>query len=94
MAKKRTRVLTNGGDGMFFYHKKTKHPAKQLSHTEKTWTNRRYTHSPNRIKDYILDTDDFLPEEEVYKTKKLFVDSIYTRGHPYNVFKRRKKKKR
>ena len=95
--KKRFSRYPNGGDGMFFYHKKTGHPAKQLAHTEKTWTNRRYTHSPNRPKDYELDLDDFLLSDGVYKTKAIFVDIIYTRGREFITNRRmhgRKKKKR
>jgi len=87
---KRKENYPNGGDDMFFYHKKTKHPAKQLQHTKKTWTNKRYTHSPNRLKDYEEDIEYSTPEEPVYKTKLSFTDSIYTRGKPYKM----KKKKR
>ena len=92
--KKKNIVYTNGGDEMFFYHKKTGHPAKQLSHTKKTWTNRRYTHSPNRIKDYELDFDDFNEEDGIYKTKRVFIDIIYTRGRIYDMtqYKKRMKK--
>lgn len=39
MSKKKDKNFSakykNGGDGMFFYHKKTRHPAKQISHAEK-----------------------------------------------------------
>ncbi len=94
MSKKKDKNFSakykNGGDGMFFYHKKTRHPAKQISHAEKTWTNRRYTHSPNRIKDYEEDTSLSTEEEPVYATRSSFVDPIYTRGRPYRM----KKKKR
>ena len=97
MAKKKKRInydkLPNGGDEMFFFHKKTGHPAKQIAHTQKTWSNRRYTHTPNRLKDYELDEDLSEDEEPVYKTKLVFIDSIYTRGHPFNM-KTFKKKKR
>ena len=91
--RKNEIIYPNGGDGMFFYHKKTGHPAKQISHTEKTWTNKRYTHSPNRIKDYEIDISLSSEDNIVYKTKRIFVDTIYTRGHPYNI-KSFKKKKR
>ena len=84
------REYPNGGDGMFFYHKKTGHPAKQISHTDKTWTNYRYTHNPNRMKDYILDLDYSTPEQPVYRTKHLFTDSIYTRSRPFNMTKNKK----
>ena len=80
----------NGGDGMFFYHKKTKHPAKQIAHAEKTWTNKRYTHSPNKMKDYEEDKTLSTVEKPVYATKTAFIDPIYTRGRPYRM----KKKKR
>ena len=68
----------------------TKHPAKQLAHTEKTWTNKRYTHHPNDKKNYILDEELSTPEMPVYYHKSAFIDSIYTRGFPYSI----KKKKR
>ena len=75
----------NGGDGMFFYHKKTKHPAKQLAHSDKTWTNKRYTHAPNRMNDYEIDEEYSTEDYPSYKTKKKHVDTIYTRGKPYNM---------
>ena len=84
---KRNRQYPNGGDGMFFYHKKTKHPALQISHTEKTWTNRRYTHSPNSLSNYVLDEELSTPENPMYYHKSLFKDSIYTRGLPYKIKK-------
>ena len=92
MSKKRRlkSQYPNGGDGMFFYHKKTKHPAKQLAHSDKKWTNKRYTHNPNRPNCYELDNDYSTDEFPVYRTKKAYVDSIYTRGRPYDM----KKKKR
>lgn len=80
----------NGGDGMFFFHKKTGHPAKQIVHTEKTWTNKRYTHHPNNMKNYEEDVEMSSEERKVYYQKTLFVDPIYTRGKPYRM----KKKKR
>ena len=80
----------NGGDNMFFYHKKTKQPAKQISHTIKTWTNKRYTHKPSRVNDYEEDYEYSTQEAPVYYTKKSYTDSIYTRGRPYRM----KKKKR
>ena len=86
-------TLPNGGDGMFFFHKKTGHPAMQISHTNKTWSNRRYTHTPNRIKDYDFDEELSDDENLVYKTKIVFTDSIYTRGHPYNMNSYKKKKR-
>jgi len=88
--KKRSNNYPYGGDGMFFYHKKTKHPARQIKHTQKTWTNKRYTHSPNRIKDYEEDELLSTSDNPIYVTKLEFTDSIYTRGYPYNM----KKKKR
>ena len=88
--KKYKNNYPNGGDDMFFYHKKTKHPAKQISHTIKTWSNRRYTHNPNRPNDYDIDKELSDDSIVVYKTKNIFVDSIYTRGRPYKI----KKKKR
>ena len=84
------REYPNGGDGMFFYHKKTGHPAKQISHTEKTWTNRRYTHHPNRNSNYVLDEELSSPEEPIYYQKTIFTDGIYTRGRPF-VFKKKKR---
>ena len=93
MKKKKNILYTNGGDGMFFYHKKTHHPAKQLAHTDKTWVNKRYTHSPNRMKDYEIDEELSTDDNVVYKTKRIFEDTIYTRGQPYNM-KSYKKKKR
>ena len=57
MKKWKKYEYPKGGDGMFFYHKKTKHPAKQMSHTEKTWANRRYTHKPNNMSNYIEDKE-------------------------------------
>lgn len=83
--KKQIRDYKNGGDGMFFYHKKTRHPAKQISHTKKTWSNKRYTHSPNRIKDYEIDEELSENYEIVYATKKIFTDDIRTRGYPYKM---------
>ena len=85
--KKTTTNYPNGGDEMFFYHKKTKHPAKQISHSEKTWTNKRYTHRPNRLKDYVEDTEYSDFNNPVFCTKAIFIDSIYTRGKPYKMKK-------
>lgn len=89
--RKKKRVLKstyiNGGDGMFFFHKLTKHPAKQISHTDKTWTNRRYTHSPNNMSNYIKDDELSTEESIVYYHKSLFTDKIYTRGRPYKIKK-------
>ncbi len=87
--QKHYRKYPNGGDGMFFFHKKTKHPAKQISHTEKTWTNLRYTHSPNNLSNYVVDEELSTKEYLVYHHKSLFVDSIYTRGYPYKIKKKR-----
>ena len=67
--KKFRKKYPNGGDGMFFYHKKTKHPAKQISHTEKTWTNKRYTHHPNRLNNYKIDEELSTSEEIIYFQK-------------------------
>ena len=80
----------NGGDGMFFFHKLTKHPAKQISHTEKTWTNKRYTHHPNNPKNYVKDEELSTDDESIYYHKSTFTDRMYTRGRPYEI----KKKKR
>ena len=98
MAKRRNnknlnKIYPNGGDGMFFYHKSTGHPALQISHTEKTWSNKRYTHHPNRIKDYELDENLSTADDKVYATKIIFTDSIYTRGYPYNMNTKPKKKR-
>ena len=94
MSKKKKKDLSqkykNGGDEMFFFHKKTRHPAKQIAHSEKTWTNKRYTHTPNRLKDYEEDKTLSTKEDPVYATKISFIDPIYTRGRPYRM----KKKKR
>lgn len=90
MKKWKNYEYPKGGDGMFFYHKKTKHPAKQMSHTEKTWTNRRYTHKPNNMSNYIEDKELSTYDSPIYYYKSLFIDSIYTRGRPYKI----KKKKR
>ena len=87
--RKKKFVYPNGGDGLFFYHKKTKHPAKQLSHSDKTWTNQRYTHSPNNLKNYRVDEDLSTLDEIIYYQKTIFIDSIYTRGRPYS-FKKKK----
>ena len=87
MKRKRTKKYPNGGDGMFFFHKKTGHPAKQLEHTDKTWTNRRYTHSPNSLNNYKKDEELSTPEKPVYYHKTNFVDSIYTRGRPLKIKK-------
>ena len=76
-----------------FFIKKTCHPAKQINHTDKTWTNVRYTHSPNRIKNYEIDIELSSNNNIVYRTKTLFIDTIYTRGKPYDM-KSFKKKKR
>ena len=92
--RKRRRDYPNGGDNMFFYHKSTGHPAKQLAHTLKTWTNRRYTHSPNNLKNYILDESLSTTEDPVYYHKTIFVDTIYKRGRPYDMSQYKKKKKR
>ena len=92
--RKRNYKYPNGGDGMFFYHKSTGHPAKQLSHSNKKWVNRRYTHSPNNIKNYRLDKTLSTSEVNVYYHKSLFEDSIYKRGRPYNMLFYNKKKKR
>ncbi len=86
-------IYKNGGDGMFFYHKKTRHPAKQISHTPKTWKNIRYTHSPNRLKDYEIDESLSTENDVVYKTKRVFEDTIYTRGQPYDMRSYKKKKR-
>ena len=88
--KKHKKHYPDGGDGMFFYHKKTKHPAKQISHTEKTWTNKRFTHSPNRMKDYVYDSSTSTVGNPSYMTKASFTDVIYTRGQPYNMNKYKK----
>ena len=85
--KKTKDDYPNGGDGMFFFHKKTRHPALQISHTDTTWTNRRYTHNPNSLKNYVLDESLSTPEKPVYYQKTLFTDSIYTRGKPYKIKK-------
>ena len=82
----------NGGDGMFFYHKKTKHPAKQISHTEKTWTNYRYTHNPNNFKNYRKDESLSTKDNPVYYHKLKYVDSIYTRGLPYKIKNKKRHK--
>ena len=91
MSKKK-KTYPNGGDGMFFYHKKTKHPALQVGHSEKTWINRRYIHTPNNIKNYILDNS--LPDIDgpMYYHKSLFEDNIYTRGRPYSKINKKKKR--
>ena len=94
MPRKRKRNLKkeypNGGDGMFFYHKKIGHPAKQLAHTESTWTNRRYTHNPNNLKNYRKDEELSTPEKNVYYHKSDFTDSIYTRGRPLNLINKKR----
>ena len=87
--KRNFKEYPNGGDGMFFYHKLAKHPAKQISHTDTTWTNRRYTHHPNNIKNYVLDEELSTPNHPVYYHKSLFTDKLYTRGYPYKIKKRR-----
>ena len=92
--RKRIREYPNGGDGMFFFHKSTGHPAKQLAHTKKTWTNRRYTHSPNNLNNYRLDEELSTPGEEIYYHKSLFKDTIYKRGRPYDMSQYKKKKKK
>lgn len=74
MKKKHKRRISyknypNGGDGMFFFHKLTKHPAKQIMHDEKTWSNRRYTHSPNNLKNYVLDIELSDDDEKIYYHK-------------------------
>lgn len=94
--KRKAKEYPNGGDGMFFFHKATGHPAKQLEHTNKTWTNRRYTHSPNNIKNYHLDESLSSKDTKVYYHKSIFTDSIYKRGRPYDMtqYSKRKKKKR
>lgn len=89
--KKQNIDYPNGGDGMFFFHKKTKHPAKQISHTEKTWTNRRYTHSPNNLSNYEEDKTLSTKEKPVYVQKGTFIDSIYTRGSPYKKLNKKKR---
>ena len=88
--KKHKKIFPKGGDGMFFYHKKTKHPAKQIAHTEKTWANKRLTHNPNRMKNYVYDDSTSTKENPSYITKLTFVDTIYTRGQPYNMNKYKK----
>ena len=90
MANKKRNIAIdypNGGDGMFFYHKVAKHPAKQISHTDKTWTNIRYTHKPNNMKNYRLDEDLSTEDCPVYYHKSVFVDKLYTRGRPYKMKK-------
>ena len=92
MSKKRKfKDYPYGGDGMFFYHKKTKHPAKQISHTERTWTNRRYTQRPNNMSNYRIDYGLSTKELPVYFHKTLFTDLIYTRGRPLNIKNKKKK---
>ena len=88
--RKRNTNYPAGGDGMFFYHKKTGHPAKQVAHTDKTWSNIRYTHSPNKMKDYVYDETTSAIDNPSYMTKIIFVDVIYTRGRPYNMNKYKK----
>lgn len=80
---RRNKKYPNGGDGMFFYHKKTKHPAKQIRHSNKTWTNKCYTHSPNNISNYCIGNELSNDTEKIYCLKSTFIDSIYTRGMPY-----------
>ena len=92
--KKRYRKYPNGGDGMFFYHKATGHPAKQISHTNKTWTNIRYTHSPNNLKNYVKDENLSTTGISVYYHKSIFTDTIYKRGRLYDMDQYIKKKKR
>ena len=92
--KKYNPDYPNGGDGMFFYHKSTGHPAKQLSHTEKTWTNKRYTHHPNNSHNYMIDETLSTPEIKVYYQKTVFVDTIYKRGRPFDMKRYQTKKKR
>ena len=92
--RKHIKEYPNGGDGMFFYHKSTGHPAKQLSHTEKEWTNLRYTHSPNNLKNYCLDEELSEPGYKVYYNKTIFKDTICKRGRPYDMTQYKKKKKR
>jgi len=87
--RKRVREYPNGGDGMFFYHKLTKHPAKQISHTAKTWTNRRYTHNPNNLNNYKKDEELSTPDNEIFYQKTDFTDRIFTRGQPYKIKKKR-----
>ena len=84
----------NGGDGMFFFHKSTGHPAKQLAHSGKTWTNRRYTHSPNNLSNYHLDEELSEKDNVIYYHKSIFIDSIYKRGRPYDMSQYSKKKKK
>lgn len=90
-SRKRKRKYPNGGDGMFFFHKGTGHPAKQISHTEKTWTNIRYTHSPNDLSNYRKDKSLSTPENNVYYHKSIFEDTIYKRGRPYDMSRYKKK---
>lgn len=90
MKKRNNYDYPDGGDGMFFFHKKTKHPAMQISHTEKTWTNRRYTHSPNNLSNYIIDNALSTDEDPVYYHKSSFTDSICTRGRPYKMQKKKR----
>ena len=92
--KKRKKEYPGGGDGMFFYHKSTKHPAKQIAHTDKTWTNIRYTHSPNNLKNYVIDKSLSTSDDIIYYHKCIFVDLIYKRGRPFNMSQYQKKKKR
>ena len=89
---KKKKYYPNEGDGLFFFHKKTGHPALQISHTDKTWSNRRYTHHPNRLKDYESDPTLSTEDNPVYLTKKIFTDSIYTRGHLFNMKSYKKKR--
>ena len=92
--RNKTHNYPKGGDGMFFYHKSTGHPAKQLTHTQKTWTNRRYTHSPNNLNNYRIDESLSTKDIKVYFHKSIFTDTIYKRGRPFDMTKYNKKKKR
>ncbi len=87
--KRRKKDYPNGGDGMFFYHKLTKHPAKQIAHTLSTWTNRRYTHHPNNLSNYRLDIELSSEDEQIYYHKTIFIDKIFTRGLPYRIKKKK-----
>ena len=90
--KRNIKEYPNGGDGMFFYHKKTGHPALQISHTETTWVNRRYTHNPNNLSNYIKDEEMSTDDKPVYYQKTVFVDKLQTRGRPYDKINKKKKR--
>lgn len=63
---------------MFFFHKSTGYPTKQLAHSGKTWTNTRYTHSPNNLSNYQKKTMKFIITKVYLLTRFIKEEGLMT----------------